>query len=99
MSCSRTQHKDSGDGESRTSNPLIFSLTLYQLCHSVPLAMMRHDIPKSVHQRQYLLTMETTASHRVKAGKFGRHTFANSENPDETAPYELSHQGFHCLLS
>ena len=31
-------------------------------------------------------------------GKFG-HTFANSENPDETAPYEPSHQDFHCLLS
>ena len=30
--------------------------------------------------------------------KFG-HTFANSKNPDETAPYEPSHQEFHCLLS
>ena len=26
-------------------------------------------------------------------GKFG-HTFENSENPDETAPYEPSHQDF-----
>ena len=26
-------------------------------------------------------------------------TFANSVNPDETAPYEPSHQDFHCLLS
>ena len=31
-------------------------------------------------------------------GKFG-HTFANSGNPDETAPYEPSHQDFHCVLS
>ena len=31
-------------------------------------------------------------------GKFG-HVFANSGNPDETAPYEPSHQDFHCLLS
>ena len=31
-------------------------------------------------------------------GKF-EHTFANSGNPDETAPYEPSHQDFHCLLS
>ena len=31
-------------------------------------------------------------------GKFG-HTFVNSGNPDETAPYEPSHQDFHCLLS
>ena len=31
-------------------------------------------------------------------GKFGC-TFANSGNPDETAPYEPSHQNFHCLLS
>ena len=31
-------------------------------------------------------------------GKFG-HTFANSDDPDETAPYEPSHQDFHCLLS
>ena len=30
-------------------------------------------------------------------GKFG-HTFANSGNPDETAPYEPSHQDFHCCL-
>ena len=34
---------------------------------------------------------------RVKSGSFG-HTFANSGNPDETAPYEPSHQDFHCLL-
>ena len=33
----------------------------------------------------------------VKSGKFG-HTFANSGNPDETTPYEPSHQDFHCLL-
>ena len=32
------------------------------------------------------------------SGKFG-HTFANSVNPDETAPYEPSHRDFHCLLS
>ena len=31
-------------------------------------------------------------------GKFG-HTFANSGNPDETAPYEPSFQDFYCLLS
>ena len=31
-------------------------------------------------------------------GKFG-HIFANSGNPDETAPYEPSHQDYHCLLS
>ena len=31
-------------------------------------------------------------------GKFG-HTFVNSGNPDEKAPYEPSHQDFHCLLS
>ena len=41
---------------------------------------------------------------RVKSGKFGHlvnsgHTFANSGNPDETAPYEPSHQDLHCLLS
>ena len=28
-----------------------------------------------------------------------RQTFANSENPDETALNEPSHQDFHCLLS
>ena len=32
------------------------------------------------------------------SGKVG-HTFSNSVNPDETAPYEPSHQDFHCLLS
>ena len=26
------------------------------------------------------------------------HTFANTDNPDETALYEPSHQDFHCLL-
>ena len=31
-------------------------------------------------------------------GEFG-HTFANSGNQDETAPYESSHQHFYCLLS
>ena len=42
--------------------------------------------------------------YRVKSGNFGQrgkfgHTFANSENPDETALKEPSHQDFHCLLS
>ena len=32
------------------------------------------------------------------SGRFG-HTFANSVNPDETAPYDRSHLDFHCLLS
>ena len=32
------------------------------------------------------------------SGKFG-HKFENSGNPDETTPYEPSHQGFNCLLS
>ena len=41
---------------------------------------------------------------RVKSDKFGNqvkfgHTFANRVNPDETVPYEPSHQDFHCLLS
>ena len=31
------------------------------------------------------------------SGKFG-HAFANSVYPDKTAPYEPSHQDFHCLL-
>ena len=31
-------------------------------------------------------------------GKFG-HTFANNDNPDETALDEPSHRDFHCLLS
>ena len=35
---------------------------------------------------------------RVKSGNFG-HTLANSGNPDETAPYEPSHQDFHCYFS
>ena len=34
----------------------------------------------------------------MTSGKFG-HAFANSGNPDETAPYEPSHQDFHCLFS
>ena len=38
----------------------------------------------------------TVGSIRI-SGKFG-HTFANSENPDETAPYEPSHLDFYCLL-
>ena len=41
---------------------------------------------------------------RVKSSNFGHpskfvHTFANSGNPDKTAPNEPSHQDFHCLLS
>ena len=35
---------------------------------------------------------------RVTSGEFG-HIFANSGNPEETAPYESSHLDFHCLLS
>ena len=36
--------------------------------------------------------------YRVKSGgKFG-YIFANSRNPDETAPYEPSHQEYDCSL-
>ena len=36
----------------------------------------------------------------MTSGKFGNTcTFAISGNPDETAPYEPSHQEFHYLLS
>ena len=31
------------------------------------------------------------------SGKFG-HTFATSENLDETSPYHPSHQDVHCFL-
>ena len=34
----------------------------------------------------------------MTSGKCG-HTFANSGNPDETAPYKPSHQDLHRLLS
>ena len=41
---------------------------------------------------------------KVKSGKFGHRVnldiyLQNSVNPDETAPYEPSHQDYHCLLS
>ena len=46
--------------------------------------------------------MGTVRVSRVKSVKFGHQvnsdTFANSVNPDETAPYEPSHQDFQCLL-
>ena len=40
----------------------------------------------------------------VKPGNFGHQVnsdvhLQSVENPDETAPYEPSHQDFHCLLS
>ena len=45
------------------------------------------------------MTHDWVKSGKIRtSGKFG-HTFANSVNPDETAPYEPSHQDFHCLLS
>ena len=42
--------------------------------------------------------MESLAQKVMKLrtpGKFGQ-TFANSGNPNETAPYDPSHQDFHC---
>ena len=58
-----------------------------------------------VYQFQYMALYHSQArrklenmGNRVKSRKFG-HTFANRGNPDETAPYEPSHQDFHCLLS
>ena len=33
VSCAKTQHSDSANGEAQTSNPSITSLTLYQLSH------------------------------------------------------------------
>ena len=44
------------------------------------------------------------ANSRVKSGKFGHKVNSDTHlqtvvNPDETAPYEPSHQDFHCLLS
>ena len=58
--------------------------------------------------------IECKLKYRVKSGNFGhqansdiclqtvkilmRRLIRNSGNPDETAPYEPSHQDFHCLL-
>ena len=39
VSCSKTQHSDSANGETRTSNPSIHSLTPYQLIHCAPLSL------------------------------------------------------------
>ena len=44
-----------------------------------------------------------TPVYRVKSGKFKHHgkfehIFANSGDPNETAPYESSHQDIHFLL-
>ena len=44
----------------------------------------------------YHSQMQRPVISRVKSGNFGQrvkfgHTFAKSENPDETAPYEPSH--------
>ena len=40
---------------------------------------------------------------RVKSGKYGHQvnsdTHLQTVNPDETAPYEPSHQDFHCLVN
>ena len=38
-------------------------------------------------------------TNRVKSGYSGHQVNANSGNPDETAPYEPSHDKFHCLHS
>ena len=40
VSCSRTQHSDSADNESRISNPSIPNLTLYQMSHCTPLILI-----------------------------------------------------------
>ena len=40
VSCSRTQHSDSAGGETRTSNPSIPSLMLYQLSHCILLFLL-----------------------------------------------------------
>ena len=57
----------------------------------------------SCHARRPFIQDWYTLSYRVKSGKFGHQvnsdTFGNSVNPDEMAPYEPSHQDFHCLLS
>ena len=61
-------------------------------------------IIKSI-QRVWGKAIKFEACHRVfkvgyirTSGKFG-HTFANSGNPEKTAPYEPPLQDFHCLLS
>ena len=41
------------------------------------------------------MVMSINFAHQVQFG----HTFANSGNPDLTAPYEASHKDFHRLLS
>ena len=58
-------------------------------------------------QNSLTVVMILSRIYRVSKGKVGQlrtsgksgHTLANSGNPDETAPYESSHQDFHCLLS
>ena len=48
--------------------------------------------------RVFCFFFRTQQIHWVKSGNFG-HMFANNEKPDETAPYEASHQDLDFLSS
>ena len=65
---------------------------------------------KNLLSETFLLTTQNMGNkiflNYAKSSKFGHqvnldtyNVFANSVNPDETAPYEPCHQDFHCLLS
>ena len=54
-----------------------------------------------MRQMRKLLNFVENSRNRIKSGKFGHQVNSDTHlrNPDETAPYEPSHQDFHCLLS
>ena len=71
---------------------------LYTVCLQNVLPKLGIKLNNTTHQHLKLKW------DRVKSGNFGHQVdsdipFANSETLDETAPYEPSHQDFHCLLS
>ena len=56
------------------------------------------EVSHTIGLNSFIFCKSIYLKYKVKSGKFG-HTFANNVNLDETAPYEASHQYFHCLLS
>ena len=68
VTCSRTQQSDSASGEIRTSNPLILSLMLYQLLHTLWLQCFGYESKKD-SKDQKLIQSSTTPDPGYHRGK------------------------------
>ena len=78
----------------QTSSSLFSSIFKLIVLSGIKILLSKHIFSNVINSKVFQLGIVRLLR---TSGKFGQ-TFANGGNSDEVAPYEPSHQDFHCLL-